>query len=112
MLSRVIPLLSLAETLTQADWVRNPCYPSVIPDFSAIVGRGCPVQPYCAHGYVLGRPAAGADPAAGLQLPGRNLQNSNYARQFSRGFSYPVPWARRPCWGGITGVKVGARELI
>ena len=38
---------------------------------------------------MLGRPAARADLAAGLQLPGRNSQNSNYARQFSLGFSYP-----------------------
>ena len=38
---------------------------------------------------MLGRPAANTVFAAGLQLPGRNSQNSNYARQFSQGFSYP-----------------------
>ena len=45
-------------------------------------------------------PAAETVPAAGRRLPGRNSQNSNYARRFSLGFSRFSWWVVRPDWGG------------
>ena len=43
---------------------------------------------------MLGRPAAKPVFAAGRRLPGRNSQNSNYARRFSQGFSDPYRGGR------------------